>query len=165
MSEASNALDDPDGGSRKGSQSTMNMERESTPLLAPPLGQNQPDENGASLSSARFSKDKRLRFWKTAVPCALLNLVADLGGSMTNAPEVRLLEMSVCREYYRRRDPTVIGSPPFAFVDEELCKLDDIQARLAQLCSLRAMLSVIPGLLLTPLVGSWADYYGRKPSS
>ena len=31
--------------------------------------------------------------------CGLLSIVADLGGGLTTTPEVRLLEIAVCRDY------------------------------------------------------------------
>ncbi|KAG8533886.1 uncharacterized protein KY384_001627, partial [Bacidia gigantensis] len=83
-------------------------------------------------------------FLRTIVLCTLLILIADIGGSMLVAPDVRVLELSLCRQYYKRHDPTVIGPPPFALVEERLCKIADIQGPLAELRGLRASLSVIP---------------------
>lgn len=53
---------------------------------------------------------------------------ADIGGSLLDAPEVRLLEMAVCRDYYRVHGPGVIGEPPLSYVDKRLCKLDRVQS-------------------------------------
>lgn len=82
---------------------------------------------------------------------------------MSAGPEVRLLEIAVCREFYRKHDPSVIGPPPFSFVDESLCKNEEIQSKLAQLRSVKSTLSILPGLILTVFSGSLADIYGRKP--
>lgn len=60
-----------------------------------------------------------------------LSFVADVGGALEDVPEVRLLEMAVCRDYYRLHDPSVIGDPPLAYIDERLCKLNEIQVELA----------------------------------
>ncbi|RYP71762.1 hypothetical protein DL771_004574 [Monosporascus sp. 5C6A] len=60
-----------------------------------------------------------------------LSFVADLGGSLVDTPEVRLLEMAICRDYYLEHDPSVIGPPPRSYVDEELCKINEIQVDLA----------------------------------
>ncbi|KAL8895169.1 MAG: hypothetical protein Q9207_008278 [Kuettlingeria erythrocarpa] len=106
---------------------------------------------------------KRHLFLRTVLLCGFLNLVADLGGNMTAAPEIRILELSLCREYYRAHDPSVIGLPPWRFVDERHCKIAEIQRQLAQLRGLWAPLSAIPGLLFTVFAGSLADVYGRKP--
>ena len=147
----------------------------------PPIHYSQPDDpdEQSSLLSARSAQtnpyvdpmsraptphgDKPTRYFKTVALCAALNLVADLGGNMTAGPEVRLLEMAVCREFYWRHSPSVIGPPPFAFIDESLCKNQDIQSKLAQLRTVQKSLSVLPGLLLTVFSGSLADVYGRKP--
>src|SRR5438105_4616944 len=45
-----------------------------------------------------------------------LIFLSDVGGSLLDTPEVRLLEMAVCRDYYRLRDPNVIGEPPLSYV-------------------------------------------------
>lgn len=75
----------------------------------------------------------------------ILCFVADLGGGLTNAAEVRLLELAVCRDYYRTHDRSVIGPPPLANVDEKFCKLDEIQANLAYLRAWRGVFLMIPG--------------------
>jgi hypothetical protein len=72
-------------------------------------------------------------------------IVADLGGSLIDTPEVRLLEMAVCRDFYRIHNPKVIGPPPLSYVDENLCKLEEIQSNLAYLRATKAMLTVLPG--------------------
>ncbi|VUC35726.1 unnamed protein product [Clonostachys rosea] len=92
-----------------------------------------------------------------------LSFVADLGGSMIDTPEVRLLEMAVCRDYYLEHDPSVIGPPPGSYVDEKLCKVNKIQAELAYLRAIKSLLMTVPGLLLTIPYGHLADRIGRKP--
>lgn len=77
--------------------------------------------------------------------CGLLTVVADFGGSLTAAPEVRLLEMTVCRAFYAPREPGVIGPPPLGYVDESLCKVADIQVSLAYLRAWKRCLDSIPG--------------------
>lgn len=74
-----------------------------------------------------------------------LVLVAGVSSSLLNAPEVRLLEMALCRDYYRANDSSVIGPPPLSYVDEQLCKVDSIQADLAYIMATRSLLSAIPG--------------------
>jgi len=56
----------------------------------------------------------------------LLYLFVDTGGSLLDTPEVRLFELAVYRDYYRERDPSVIGPPPLSYVDEKLFKLKPI---------------------------------------
>jgi hypothetical protein len=85
--------------------------------------------------------------WYPYVPivCGLFCLVADLGGSMTDTPEVRLLEMAVCRDYYRVHNPSLIGPPPGGYVEEQFCKLDIIQSDLAYLRAWNGFFMMIPG--------------------
>lgn len=99
------------------------------------------------VSAKRHHHHGRHRFWPyAAVLCGALSLVADLGDGLTAAPEVRLLEMAVCRDYYRTRDPSVIGPPPLNYVREELCKRDEIQVELAYLRALKSLFAAIPGM-------------------
>ncbi|KAH7056001.1 major facilitator superfamily domain-containing protein [Macrophomina phaseolina] len=104
------------------------------------------------------------QFWpRAAILCGALSLVADLGDGLTAAPEVRLLEMAVCRDYYLARNPSMVGPPPLQYVREELCKRDAIQVELAYLRALKSFFAAVPGLLCTVLFGRLADVWGRKP--
>lgn len=86
-----------------------------------------------------------------------LVLIAGFSSSLLNAPEVRLLEMAVCRDYYRVNDPSLIGPPPLSYVDEQLCKVDSIQADLAYIMATRSLLSAIPGQSLV----AWKNAGGK----
>lgn len=77
--------------------------------------------------------------------CSLLTVVADFGGGLTATPEVRLFETAVCRAYYAQNDPSVIGPPPFGYVDERLCKKDEIQVSLAYLRAWKRLFDTVPG--------------------
>ncbi|KAI5865370.1 major facilitator superfamily domain-containing protein [Durotheca rogersii] len=92
-----------------------------------------------------------------------LVLVTGFGSSLLNTPEVRLLEMALCRDYYRTNDPSVIGPPPLSYVDEENCKVDSIQVELAYIMATRSLLSAIPGIFLTFPYGQLANKIGRRP--
>ena len=81
----------------------------------------------------------------TIVFVFVLVLVTGFGSSLLNTPEVRLLEMALCRDYYRAHDPSVIGPPPLSYVDEERCKVDSIQVELSYIMATRSLLSAIPG--------------------
>ncbi|KAI1119891.1 major facilitator superfamily domain-containing protein [Nemania abortiva] len=95
--------------------------------------------------------------------CFLLTIVVDVGGGLTAAPEVRLLENAVCRAHYRVADPCVIGLPPSAYVDESLCKIDEVQVHLAYLRAWKRWCDTLPGALLSLHYGRLADRWGRKP--
>ena len=63
--------------------------------------------------------------------CAASLLVMNLAFYSKAAPVLRLVELSVCREYFWKHDPSVID--PNGFVDERLCKVDAIQNKVAWL--------------------------------
>jgi hypothetical protein len=86
----------------------------------------------------------------------VMSLVADLGGSLVDTPEVRLLEMAVCRDYYRVHNPSVIGKPPLSYADEKLCKVKEIQVDLAYLRATKSLMMTIPGQIPTNAVRSLA---------
>ncbi|KAL0253439.1 hypothetical protein SLS55_010418 [Diplodia seriata] len=142
---------------------------ETTPLLVSAHQEQRHSDDSSSPPSLLHPEQQRPprsnhRFWPyAAVLCGALSLVADLGDGLTAAPEVRLLEMAVCRDYYRARDPHLIGPPPLSYVREELCKRDEIQVELAYLRALKSLFAAIPGLFCTLLFGRLADVWGRKP--
>lgn len=105
------------------------------------------DADEAAPLVAACSPDSSPKYNRPAVLllCGLLTVVADFGGSLTAAPEVRLLEMTVCRAFYAPREPGVIGPPPLGYVDESLCKVADIQVSLAYLRAWKRCLDSIPG--------------------
>ncbi|KAF9879489.1 major facilitator superfamily transporter [Colletotrichum karsti] len=142
------------------------MSGETSPLLAehPPrvrtptdhVDQSEPDE---------AVQQKHPLFPNALIVILIIVLVADIGGSMIGIPEIRLLEMAVCRDYYRKHDPSVIGGPPLSYVDEKLCKLKEIQTSLAYLRATRNLIGTIPGknrILLTFPYGYLSDAIGRK---
>ncbi|OJD32597.1 mfs transporter [Diplodia corticola] len=134
---------------------------ETTPLLVSTRHEHPQDSNSPS---ERRSSRVNHRLWPyAAILCGALSLVADLGDGLTAAPEVRLLEMAVCRDYYHEHDPRLIGPPPLSYVREELCKRDEIQVELAYLRALKGLFAAVPGLFCTVLFGRLADHWGRKP--
>uniref|UniRef100_L2G7W6 Major facilitator superfamily transporter n=1 Tax=Colletotrichum fructicola (strain Nara gc5) TaxID=1213859 RepID=L2G7W6_COLFN len=83
-------------------------------------------------------------------PSAILTVfavcfLADAGSALLGVPEVRAFEMAVCRDYYMEHDPSVIGEPPLSYVDESLCKLKEIQTRMAYLRATKGLIMTIPG--------------------
>ncbi len=96
-------------------------------MTAPPLGE----------SSQSYSY--------VVILLVLFSIVADFGGSLVDTPEVRLLEMAVCRDYYRKNNPGVIGPPPLSYVPEKDCKIKEIQRDLAYLRATKSMLMTLPG--------------------
>jgi hypothetical protein len=67
---------------------------------------------------------------------------------MLDIASVRLLEMSVCRDYYRVHNPRFIGPPPLSYVRDYLCKVKEIETSLLDLRVLKGVITVIPGISL-----------------
>jgi len=127
---------------RLGSTSPSPGSEETSPLLTRPASSPRSSPHGAKTTHHPESP-----FYPYAsILVGVISLVADLGGSLVDTPEVRLLEMAVCRDYYRVHDPDVIGKPPYSYVDEKLCKVKDIQVSLAYLRATKSLLMAIPGM-------------------
>lgn len=63
--------------------------------------------------------------------CVLIVLALNLAFYAKAAPTLRLVELSVCREYYLEHDASKIG--PGGFVEEVWCKRTEIQTKVAWL--------------------------------
>ncbi|GAW21484.1 hypothetical protein ANO14919_110030 [Xylariales sp. No.14919] len=125
---------------------------------APLLTTHQPDDPSGDARRRVTSLYPRAVFFIFA-----LSFVADLGGALVDAPELRMLEMAICRDYYLTHDRSVIGPPPLSYVPEKLCKIKDIQVELAYIVATKSLLMTVPGLILGILYGRLADKIGRKP--
>ena len=77
--------------------------------------------------------------------CIVFTLVAALGNVMLDIASVRLLEMAVCRDYYRVHNPKAIGPPPLSYVREYLCKVKEVETSLLDLRVLKGVIMMIPG--------------------
>lgn len=60
-----------------------------------------------------------------------LLLLVNLAASLYQLPLNRTIERRLCREYYAEHDPSAIR--PDGSIDEELCKVDDVQKGLGRL--------------------------------
>ena len=123
-----------------GEYSSQHVPNERSPLLERLGGSLDETHNGR-----QHSKSTPSSYRLVVLLIALFSLVADLGGGLVDTPEVRLLELAVCRDYYLVHDPSVIGRPPLSYVEEELCKLDAIQVELAYLRTMKSILMMLPG--------------------
>lgn len=144
------------------------MDSETSPLLPgsgspPPPGSPRTTHDHDHDAQRRTGSQDAKLYPYAVILVGLFSLVADMGGSMVDTPDVRMLEMAVCRDYYRSHNATVIGPPPQSYVPEKLCKVPQIQNNLAYLRAIRSLLMTIPGLLLTLPYGRLADRIGRKP--
>jgi hypothetical protein len=77
--------------------------------------------------------------------CLAFSLVAALGNVMLDIASVRLLQMSICRDYYRKNHPKFIGPPPLSYVHDYLCNVKEIETSLLDLRVLKGIITIIPG--------------------
>lgn len=117
------------------------VDTEETPLL----GTDQAPKPGAETTrlpwlSRRGSADALQRHFSQWAPvwfCLLFVLLIDIPAFMSETPKLRMLELSLCREYYSTRDPSVIDDD--GSVPEGLCKLPQIHSSLAKQLGLLGM--------------------------
>ncbi|KAI0165250.1 MFS general substrate transporter [Hypoxylon sp. FL1284] len=82
---------------------------------------------------------------------------ASAAGAFLTIPMTRVYEDILCHEYYGRTPG--VGEP----IDEEACKVDVVQSRLAYLLAVLESLNAGLSCLVVLLWGSVADRIGRKP--
>lgn len=90
----------------------------------------------------------------------LLVSIIDVGGFLSDAPKTRVFEENICLVYYRQHDPSQIGSD--GSVPEKLCKVDEVQQKLAMIFGWQDMFDAVPGIFLAVPYGALADRVGRK---
>ena len=92
----------------------------------------------------------------------LLALVAviDIGAYLADPPKTRVYEANLCLTYYREHDPSVIDK--HGLVPEKLCKVDEVQQKMAMIFGWQETFDAIPGMILAVPLGAWADRVGRK---
>lgn len=120
-------------------------------------GTNESPQRASSNITTRPSHQNSQLYPYVVILAGLFSLVADFGGSLVDTPEIRLLEMAVCRDYYRTHDPDIIGPPPWSYVPEKHCKIKEIQRDLAYLRATKSLLMTLPGnaifIRLSPMIG------------
>lgn len=88
----------------------------------------------------------------------LLMLIIDgLGFAVALAPQTRLFEDIVCRQYYSRNADSLDSGP-----HEDSCKIPAVQDFVAQLFGWQTFFDGIPGLVLAMYFGVLADTRGRR---
>ncbi|PLB46300.1 MFS general substrate transporter [Aspergillus steynii IBT 23096] len=89
-------------------------------------------------------------------------LAVEVGLVMAGGPVTRIYESIVCRDYYAHYDPTQIASN--GQVDEELCKIKDVQSELAAVKGYMEFFDGILSIFMAIPYGLLADRRGRKPT-
>ncbi|KAF3026478.1 hypothetical protein E8E14_012970 [Neopestalotiopsis sp. 37M] len=91
--------------------------------------------------------------------CALI-FFGSASGGFAGIPMTRILEDRFCREYYGATESLGDEAQP---IDEDLCKVDVIQSRLAYLVAVHAFIEAAIGCLVAMPWGFVADRIGRRP--
>jgi hypothetical protein len=86
--------------------------------------------------------ESQSQFWRVAGLCAILKILQTMNTAITVVPRLRLYEATICRSYYQNYDPSLIDVGNN--VPEELCKIPQIQASLAQLTGWNSFFFYIP---------------------
>lgn len=86
--------------------------------------------------------------------------IIDMGAFLADAPRTRVYEANICLDYYRKADPSVIGVD--GTIPEKLCKIDQVQQRMAMIFGWQEMFDAIPSIFLAIPFGVLADKVGRK---
>ncbi|KAK1848599.1 MFS multidrug transporter [Colletotrichum chrysophilum] len=88
-------------------------------------------------------------YWKPIVVVAMMLFIDGLGNCMSLAPQTRLFEDVVCRQYYK-----VGGNVPGSGPSEEMCKDPAVQDVVAELFGWQTFFDGIPGLILAMWTGA-----------
>ncbi|KAF2732343.1 MFS transporter-like protein [Polyplosphaeria fusca] len=138
--------------SRATPRASLDNIEEGAPLLSP-------DSEAFPLPIPDAAPKKHKPWLLLCVLIFFLVAIVDIGAFLAEAPKTRVYETNLCVRYYREHDPSKIVN---GHVDEELCKEDVIQERLASLFGWQELFDSIPGILLAVPLGTLADRVGRK---
>ncbi|ETS78342.1 hypothetical protein PFICI_10404 [Pestalotiopsis fici W106-1] len=104
-----------------------------------------------------------------AIMCVLIFFGSSSGG-FTGITMTRILEDRFCREYYYGATQSLGGGggggdddASFQPIDEDLCKVDVIQSRLAYLVAVHSFIEAAVGCVVAMPWGFVADRVGRRP--
>ena len=84
-----------------------------------------------------------LRTFRILYIIGVFAFAVDISFMIGAAPMTRLIELGICREHYSVADPSVIE--PGGNVPELLCKIGEIQSRLAEVNGYLTMIAFFPG--------------------
>lgn len=77
------------------------------------------------------------------VSCLMFVVSTNFATRIATPPLYRLVELTICRAYYQTNNPSVIGRT--GDVEEELCKLNVIQEKLAYLMGVVETIRIVCG--------------------
>ncbi|KAK6002392.1 hypothetical protein QM012_002030 [Aureobasidium pullulans] len=136
-------------------------ETETTPLL----GQGTAPQDGTTNKDGQSHMSSRA----ILVIMGILILVVQCADQFSEAPLTRTFESIYCYQYWEREDPTkvliprsAVGPGALGGVEEQWCKVAEVQGKVAMLKGTQQFLDCIPGLILSIPVGILADRWGRR---
>jgi hypothetical protein len=136
--------------------STARASCEEEPLLSP-------TESHASISQLPLPLPQKKPWLLLCSLIFLLIAVIDIGAFLAEPPKTRLFEANLCLIYYETNDPSKINhSAKGPWVPESLCKVNEVQQKMAMIFGWQDMFDAIPGILLAVPFGTLADKWGRK---
>lgn len=105
------------------------------------------DEDLADQLPAQPSHSLQSRGFQLYTLMIVLSLLflLDIGGTISDAPAIRILESILCYDYYKNVDPSRIGND--GTVKEEYCKIDQVQELLAYLNGWDTFFANLPGMM------------------
>ncbi|KAG9244379.1 hypothetical protein BJ878DRAFT_550621 [Calycina marina] len=109
----------------------------------------------------------KLQLPKSAiVPSMITASLCALGFVIIGTTHIYLIEQSICHEYYSNLEPlnggTLLLVDPKIPIEEELCKLPEIQATVAGIMGTFNFFSLVPTLFLVGPWGRLAQILGKK---
>lgn len=107
----------------------------------------------------KTKKTKKPWVLVVALAFALVSII-DVGAYLAEPPKTRVFEANLCLIYYRKNDPSAIGSN--GSILEKLCKVDEVQQKMAVIFGWQDTFDSIPGILMAVPLGALADRVGRK---
>jgi hypothetical protein len=105
---------------------------------------------------------RRRRISSAVIAILIVITFQHFAAKLMSLPLNRVIEARYCVDYYRIHDPNVIGGPGGDNVPEELCKVDEVQRKLAWLQGSIETIHVLCDLLVTLPLASISDKHGRK---
>lgn len=123
-------------------------ETEVTPLL----GQNTAPQNGTTIKDGRCQMSSRA----ILIIMGVLILIIQCADQFAEAPLTRIFESIYCYQYWEREDPTKILIPRSAIgpgalggVEEQWCKVAEVQGKVAMLKGTQQFLECIPSMRMS----------------
>ena len=96
---------------------------------------------GAGPQSATISTIRKNKH--SIRPLIALLILVHLSAVLYTLPVNRVIELRLCQEHYELHDPSVI--PAYGVIPEKLCKIDEVQRRLAWLQGIMETTLVVCG--------------------